>query len=213
MPASSRRGWWRPTACPGVFATLDAGAEDTLALYFMYDVKHYDPAEWSSPPLEGRIVDRPGEGKAIVGRGAVNQKGPETAFLAALHAFKAAGVKLPVNLVLVAEGEEEIASPHFSQIVTQPDVRAALEKAVGDHHSFKQPVDRGIDHLVAGRERGGRASAGRQRRKMGTRAGKGHPFEPQGQCRQSSVAPDQGAQYAGCRKTGTRRQSTAGLRM
>ena len=116
---------------PGVFATLDAGAKNTLALYFMYDVKHYDPAEWSSPPLEGRIVDRPGEGKAMIGRGAVNQKGPETAFLAALHAFKAAGVKLPVNLVLVAEGEEEIASPHFSQIVTQPDVRAALEKAVG----------------------------------------------------------------------------------
>ena len=116
---------------PGVFATLDAGAKHTLALYFMYDVKHYDPTEWSSPPLEGRIVDRSGEGKVMIGRGAVNQKGPETAFLAALHAFKAAGVKLPVNLVLVAEGEEEIASPHFSQIVTQPDVRAALEKAVG----------------------------------------------------------------------------------
>ncbi|MEO5612332.1 MAG: M20/M25/M40 family metallo-hydrolase [Sphingomicrobium sp.] len=116
---------------PGVFATLDAGAKHTLALYFMYDVKHYDPAEWSSPPLEGRIVDRPGEGKAMIGRGAVNQKGPETAFLAALHAFKAAGVKLPVNLVLVAEGEEEIASPHFSQIVNQPDVSAALKKAVG----------------------------------------------------------------------------------
>ena len=30
---------------PGVFATLDAGAKDTLAIYFMYDVKHYDPAE------------------------------------------------------------------------------------------------------------------------------------------------------------------------
>jgi len=116
---------------PGVFATLDAGAKDTLAIYFMYDVKHYEPAEWSSPPLEGRIVDRPGEGKALVGRGAVNQKGPETAFLTALRAFKTAGVKLPVNLVFVAEGEEEIGSTHFSQIVTQPEVRAALEKAVG----------------------------------------------------------------------------------
>ena len=116
---------------PGVFATLDAGAKDTLAIYFMYDVKHYDPAEWSSPPLEGRIVDRPGEGKALVGRGAVNQKGPETAFLTALRAFKTSGVKLPVNLVFVAEGEEEIASPNFSQVVTQPEVRAALEKAVG----------------------------------------------------------------------------------
>jgi len=116
---------------PGVFATLDAGAPTTMAIYFMYDVKHFDPAEWSSPPLEARIVDRPGEGKAIVGRGAVNQKGPETAFLSMLHAFKAANVKLPVNLVLVAEGEEEIASPHFSQIVLNPEVRPALEKAVG----------------------------------------------------------------------------------
>jgi len=116
---------------PGVFATLDAGAKHTLALYFMYDVKHYDPAEWSSPPLEGRMVDRPGEGKVMVGRGAVNQKGPETAFLTALRAFRSAGVKLPVNLVLVAEGEEEIASPNFAQIVNQPEVRAALEKAVG----------------------------------------------------------------------------------
>jgi len=116
---------------PGVFATLDAGAKNTLAVYFMYDVKHYDPAEWSSPPLEGKIVDRAGEGRALIGRGAVNQKGPETAFLAALHAFKDANVKLPVNLVLVAEGEEEIASPHFHNIVTQPDVKAALDKAVG----------------------------------------------------------------------------------
>ena len=67
----------------------------------------------------------------MVGRGAVNQKGPETAFLTAVRAFKTAGVKLPVNLVFVAEGEEEIASTHFSQIVNQPEVRAALEKAVG----------------------------------------------------------------------------------
>ena len=111
---------------PGVFATLDAGAKQTLALYFMYDVKHFDPAEWSSPPLEGRMVDRPGEGKALVGRGAVNQKGPEMAFLTALRAFRAAGVKLPVNLVLVAEGEEEIASPNFPEIVAQPDVHLML---------------------------------------------------------------------------------------
>src|SRR5205823_11685393 len=32
---------------PGVFATLDAGAPKTLGLYFMYDVKQADPAEWS----------------------------------------------------------------------------------------------------------------------------------------------------------------------
>lgn len=116
---------------PGVFATLDAGAKDTLALYFMYDVKHYDPAEWSAPPLEGKIVDREGEGKTMVGRGAVNQKGPEAAFLAMLHGFKTAGVKLPVNLVLIAEGEEEIGSTHFAQLTADPEVKAALQRSVG----------------------------------------------------------------------------------
>src|ERR1017187_9790679 len=116
---------------PGGFATLDAGAKKTIGLYFMYDVKQFDPAEWSSPPTEAAIVDKPGLGKAIVGRGAVNQKGPESAFLAALHAIKGAGKKMPVNLVMVAEGEEEIGSPHIGQIVHKPEVQAALAKTVG----------------------------------------------------------------------------------
>ena len=116
---------------PGVFATLDAGATKTVGLYFMYDVKQFDPSEWSSPPLEARVVDKPNLGKAVVGRGAVNQKGPEASFLAALHAIRGAGQKLPVNLVLVAEGEEEIGSPHISQLVHRPDVEAALKKTVG----------------------------------------------------------------------------------
>jgi acetylornithine deacetylase/succinyl-diaminopimelate desuccinylase-like protein len=115
----------------GVFATLDAGAPTWLAIYFMYDVKQYDPAEWSSPPLEARIVDRPGVGKVMIGRGATNSKGPEMACLAALHAFKAAKAKLPVNLVLVCEGEEEIGSPNFRQVVFKPEVEAALRKCVG----------------------------------------------------------------------------------
>jgi acetylornithine deacetylase/succinyl-diaminopimelate desuccinylase-like protein len=113
---------------PGVFATLDAGAKRTVGMYFMYDVKQFDPKEWSSPPLAAAIVDRPPFGKVMIGRGATNQKGPEATFLAALHALKAAGRKPPVNIVLVAEGEEEIASPHFAQVVHQPEVLAALSK-------------------------------------------------------------------------------------
>ena len=116
---------------PGIFATLDAGAPRTLGVYFMYDVKQVTPAEWSSPPWEAALVDKPGLGKVVVGRGAVNQKGPEATFLAALHAIRGAGRKLPVNLVLVAEGEEEIGSPHFPQIVRRPEVIAALKKSVG----------------------------------------------------------------------------------
>ncbi len=109
----------------------DAGAKRTVGIYFMYDVKQVNPAEWSSPPFEARITNKPGWGQVIVGRGAINQKGPEAAFLAALHAFREAGQKLPVNLVLVAEGEEEIASPNFHQIVQAPEVLAALKKCEG----------------------------------------------------------------------------------
>ena len=109
---------------PGVFARLDAGAPRTLGVYFMYDVKQVDPAEWSSPPFDAAIVDKPGFGKVMMGRGAVNQKGPEAAFLAALRAIKGAGKKIPVNIVLVAEGEEEIGSPHFHQVVRRPEVES-----------------------------------------------------------------------------------------
>ncbi len=121
---------------PGVFATLDAGAPRTVGLYFMYDVKQVDPSEWSSPPWEARLVDKPGFGKVVVGRGAVNQKGPEAAFLAALHALRGAGRKPPVNLVLVGEGEEEIGSVHFSQVVRRPEIAAALAKTVGIYMPF-----------------------------------------------------------------------------
>ena len=121
-----------PTAGhPGIYATLDAGAPRTYGLYYMYDVKQADPAEWSSPPFEARLVDKPGLGKVLVGRGAVNQKGPEATLLAAFHAFKSARRKLPVNLVFVAEGEEEIGSPHFPEVVRRPDILAALRKCEG----------------------------------------------------------------------------------
>lgn len=126
----------------GVFATLDAGAKHWVAIYNMYDVKQFDPKEWSSPPLEARIVDKPGLGKVCIGRGATNSKGPQMAFLAALLAFKKAGRKPPVNIVLVAEGEEEIGSPHFKQVVHRPDVLAALKKCIGIYvPSASQAID------------------------------------------------------------------------
>jgi len=80
---------------PGVFATLDAGAPKTVGLYLMYDVKQFDPAEWSSPPTEALMVDKPplgkvddrsrrsepeGTGSSVPGRFARNsQRGKENA--------------------------------------------------------------------------------------------------------------------------------------
>ena len=167
-----------------MFATLEAGAKKTVGLYFMYDVKQFDPSEWSSPPLEARIVDKPGIGKAIVGRGAVNQKGPESAFLAALHAIRGAGRSMPVNLVLIAEGEEEIGSPHIGQLVHRPEVEAALKKTVGVFMpSASQGLDGGVTvslgakgvvelELIASGE------------KVGAWTGQGYSFLAQGHGRQ-----------------------------
>ncbi|MDZ7627545.1 MAG: M20/M25/M40 family metallo-hydrolase [Parvularculaceae bacterium] len=116
---------------PGVVGIMDNGADRWVGIYFMYDVKQFDAAEWSSPPLEARIVDREGFGKAIMGRGATNQKGPEATFLAALHAMREASVKPPVNIALICEGEEEIGSPHFRQVAQHPSIRPYLEKCLG----------------------------------------------------------------------------------
>jgi acetylornithine deacetylase/succinyl-diaminopimelate desuccinylase-like protein len=130
---------------PGVFGKIDAGARTTVGIYFMYDVKQFVPEEWSSPPLEAKLVQHPGLGTVCMGRGAVNQKGPENSFLSALMAFKAAGKKLPVNLVLVCEGEEEIGSPHFAQIVRSPEVLPEIKKCIG---VFMPEAGQGADGLV-----------------------------------------------------------------
>jgi acetylornithine deacetylase/succinyl-diaminopimelate desuccinylase-like protein len=76
-------------------------------------------------------LDKPGVGKVVMGRGAVNQKGPQSAFLAALHAFRRSGRKLPVNVVLVAEGEEEIGSENLAQIVQSSNISDVLRRSMG----------------------------------------------------------------------------------
>src|SRR5438067_9960029 len=130
---------------PGVFATLDAGAPKTVGIYFMYDVKQFDTAEWTSPPTDARIVDKPPLGKVIIGRGAVNQKGPEAAFLAALHAIRGAGKTMAVKVVMVVEGEQEIGSPHIPQLVRRPEVLDALKKCVG---VFMPSATQDLDGIV-----------------------------------------------------------------
>jgi hypothetical protein len=182
---------------PGIFATLDAGAPRTIGLYFMYDVKQVDPKEWSSPPWEAKLVDLPKLGKVVMGRGAVNQKGPEATFLAALHAIRGAGKKLPVNLVFVAEGEEEIGSP-----------RAGGAQALrGRLHAARQPERRRHGDDQPRRQGRGRVRAGVERGHLGPRAQEGHPLEQPRPGRQPGVAPGAGAQHAGDadRRAGDRR--------
>ena len=154
---------------PGVFGVINSGAPTTVGVYFMYDVKQFDPAECASPPLEGKLVDKQGLGKVCMGRGAVAPKGPETAFFSALRAFKEAKVKLPVNLVLVCEGEEEIGSPHFPEIVKNPKVMAALQKSMGVFMpSAGQEADGNVEITLA--PKASWSGVGFHRRKVGAQS-------------------------------------------
>jgi acetylornithine deacetylase/succinyl-diaminopimelate desuccinylase-like protein len=101
---------------PGVWGYYDAGAEKTLVVYMMYDVQPVNPEDWRSPPFEARVIDHE-LGRVIMARGATNQKGPQRAFLNALESIIAVDGTLPVNIMIAAEGEEELGSPHYPQIV------------------------------------------------------------------------------------------------
>jgi acetylornithine deacetylase/succinyl-diaminopimelate desuccinylase-like protein len=65
----------------------------------------------------------------IRGRGAANQKGPERAFLNAVESIRAVTGKVPVNLMFICEGEEELGSPNLPLVVAQ--YRERLRKADG----------------------------------------------------------------------------------
>ena len=107
---------------PGVWGFYDAGADRTLMVYMMYDVQPVNPEDWRSPPFAAEIVDVP-EGRAIMARGATNQKGPQRAFLNAVESILAVDGELPVNLMITAEGEEELGSPHYPEVVDRYEDR------------------------------------------------------------------------------------------
>jgi acetylornithine deacetylase/succinyl-diaminopimelate desuccinylase-like protein len=101
---------------PGVWGYYDVGAKKTLMVYLMYDVQPVNPEDWRVSPFDAEVVDHP-LGRVLMARGATNQKGPERAFLNALESIIAVDGKLPVNLMFTAEGEEELGSPNYEQVV------------------------------------------------------------------------------------------------
>jgi acetylornithine deacetylase/succinyl-diaminopimelate desuccinylase-like protein len=119
---------------PVVYAKCDEGAPKTLAIYWQYDTMPVtQPDAWISPPFEGKIVDGPtanvdGASRVIIGRGATNSKGPEMAVLNAITSIKSVMGKLPVNLIFIAEGDEE-----------RMDI--GLRKFIGDHSELFAEAD------------------------------------------------------------------------
>lgn len=104
---------------PVVFGKYDIGAPRTILIYCLYDVVYAVEEEWSSPPFAANLVQLPGLGQAIIGRGVANQKGPLCALINAMASIIAIRGELPVNVLFAIEGEEEISSVHLGQFVTR----------------------------------------------------------------------------------------------
>lgn len=100
---------------PVVYGELNAGAKHTLIVYMMYDTQPFAGEKWTHPPLDATLAPFDAFPKVVLGRGAINTKGPLVSFLNALLAVKETKDSLPVNLKFVCEGEEELGSPHLPQ--------------------------------------------------------------------------------------------------
>src|SRR3954447_11872352 len=107
---------WPTKGHPAVFAEwLKAPGKPTLLVYGHHDVQPVDPLEeWISPPFEPAIR----EGR-MWGRGVVDDKGQVHIHAKAIEAFIKTRGKLPINLKLIVEGEEEIGSENLDILMRE----------------------------------------------------------------------------------------------
>jgi len=99
---------WGQQSNPVVYAKCDEGAKRTIVIYWQYDTMPVtQPDLWIRPPFAGDLIEQAPYKKVLIGRGATNSKGPEMSQWNALMAIKAVKGKLPVNIIFVAEGDEE----------------------------------------------------------------------------------------------------------
>jgi acetylornithine deacetylase/succinyl-diaminopimelate desuccinylase-like protein len=100
---------------PVVVGWLSGAGPKTLMFYNHYDVQPPDPLElWDSPPFAPEIRDG-----HLYARGVADNKGNLVARLAAIEAWLAVRGKLPLNVLFVVEGEEEIGSPNLGRFAEE----------------------------------------------------------------------------------------------
>ena len=113
----------------------------------MYDVQPVNPEDWISPPFDAEVIDHE-LGRVLMARGATNQKGPQRAFLNALESIIAVEGTLPVNIMITAEGEEELGSPNYPQIIDAYEAR--LKEADGVLFPFNSQTPDGKINMILG---------------------------------------------------------------
>lgn len=138
---------WGEKGHPIVYGELDAGADVTLVEYEMYDVQPVGNLDaWMSPPFAAEVHELQGVGKSIVARGVDNSKGALAGHLLTWKTIRDID-EMPVNLKIIAEGEEEISSHNFIEFVRQN--RTELEADAGIANDYGEDL-RGVPSIVLG---------------------------------------------------------------
>ncbi|MGH8999588.1 MAG: dipeptidase [Acidimicrobiia bacterium] len=105
---------------------LEAGSGPTVLVYGHHDVQPADPLdEWDSPPFEARR-----RGGELFARGASDDKGQVLCHIEAVRGLLEGSGGLPVNVKFLVEGEEEIGSPHFEELLVAGRERFAADVIV-----------------------------------------------------------------------------------
>lgn len=91
---------------PVVFGLIDEGADRTLLCHGLYDVTPAEEPNWINPPFDPQIQELDGLGRCVVGRGAEDMKTGIACVMNTVYAARAAGEKLPINLMFVHEASE-----------------------------------------------------------------------------------------------------------
>ena len=122
---------------------LSAPGAPTILFYGHYDVQPVDPVDlWESPPFEATVRD--GE---IYARGSADDKGQVFMHFKAIEAHLKQNGKLPVNIKVILEGEEEVGSKNLDNFVKDhKDELAADVVVISDSPMF----DRGVPSICYG---------------------------------------------------------------
>ncbi|HNH26522.1 MAG TPA: M20/M25/M40 family metallo-hydrolase, partial [Anaerolineales bacterium] len=116
---------------PVVFAERKGNVDKTILIYNHYDVQPPEPLElWDSPPFEPEIRD----GK-MYGRGVSDDKGHLTSRLHAIDAILAEDGELPCNIKFIIEGEEETASVHLHEFISNNVERLKADACIWEFGS------------------------------------------------------------------------------
>jgi acetylornithine deacetylase/succinyl-diaminopimelate desuccinylase-like protein len=122
----------RPTAGHPVVVGKGGNGPGPRALFYgHYDVQPVDPLDlWETSPFEPRIQNLGAGRKAIVARGACDDKGQLMTFVEACRAWKAVTGSLPLPITFMVEGEEECGSKHLFGFVRDHAAEFRLDLAL-----------------------------------------------------------------------------------